>query len=101
MHPSTISRAINNKFVETPYGVFPIKFFFQSGVADGEGKKAAVAIKQLIRSIIEKEDKRKPLSDEKIKEKLKEDYSLNIARRTVMKYRQDLNIPASYKRRKE
>lgn len=101
LHPSTISRAINNKYVDTPHGVFAIKFFFQSGISQGGEKKAAIVIKHLIRNLIAAEDSAYPFSDERIKEKLLDDYGLEIARRTVMKYRQELNIPASFKRRKE
>lgn len=99
LHPSTISRTISNKYVETPHGVFAIKFFFQTGIKQNGEKIAAIVIKHMIKNVIDGEDKNHPLSDEKIKEILSEQYSLEIARRTVMKYRQELNIPASYKRK--
>ena len=101
LHPSTISRAINNKYVETPHGIYPLKFFFQSGIEQEDGKKATIVLKHLIHQIIDGEDRTRPLSDEKIRNKLQEKYSVQLARRTVMKYRQELNIPASFKRRKE
>lgn len=102
LHTSTISRAVNNKYVETPHGIYPLKFFFQSGVSqDDDGKKTTIVLKHMIHRLIEEEDKARPLSDERIRSRLQEKYSVNIARRTVMKYRQELNIPASYKRRKE
>lgn len=100
LHISTISRAINNKYIQTPHGVFAIKFFFQTGIKQEQGKVAAIVIKNLVRDIIEKEDKENPLSDEKIKEKLNRDYGINIARRTVMKYRQQLKIGSSVTRRR-
>lgn len=100
LHISTISRAINNKYIQTPHGVFAIKFFFQTGLKQGKEKVAAIVIKNLVRDIIEKEDKENPLSDEKMKEKLNRDYGINIARRTVMKYRQQLKIGSSVKRRR-
>lgn len=97
---STVSRAVNNKYVQTTVGVIPLKFFFHSGVKNHEGKAAsAFAIKQLIAEMIAHEDKLKPLSDERIKNKLAEEFDIHIARRTVMKYREQLNIPASTKRK--
>lgn len=100
LHVSTISRAINNKYIQTPHGVFAIKFFFQTGLKQGQGKVTTIVIKNLIRDMIEKEDKGSPFSDEKIKKKLIEDHGINIARRTVMKYREQLKIGSSVKRRK-
>ncbi|WP_085991388.1 RNA polymerase factor sigma-54 [Oceanobacillus senegalensis] len=101
IHISTVSRAINQKYVQTPHGVLPIKFFFQSGVRQSNGKStAATAIKHLIFQLIHEEDKKKPLSDQSLKNKLDEEYGIKIARRTVMKYREQLHIPSSMKRRK-
>lgn len=99
LHVSTISRAISKKYIQTPHGMFELKFFFQSGVKQKNGQVAAIVIKKRIIDLIEKEDKSMPLSDQKIKEKLKDEYSLEIARRTVVKYREQLGIPSSYKRR--
>lgn len=100
VHISTVSRAINQKYVQTDQGVLPIKFFLPSGIRQGNGKDtAATAIKQLMSKLIRDEDKKKPLSDQKIKEKLEEDFGIKIARRTVMKYREQLQIPSSMKRR--
>jgi RNA polymerase sigma-54 factor len=102
LHISTISRAISHKYVQTPTGIVPLNFFLQSGIQQNNGSKtAAVAVKQLIAELIEKEDKRKPLSDEKIRKKLKTNYGIKIARRTVMKYREQLQLPSSTKRKEK
>lgn len=97
---STVSRSIQNKYVQTSSGVLPIKFFFPRGIEQKNGKTtAAFAIKQIIATIIQTEDKQKPLSDEGIRQKLSDDYDIDIARRTVMKYRKQLRIPSSMKRK--
>jgi RNA polymerase sigma-54 factor len=92
MHESTVSRVTTNKYVQTPRGVFELKFFFSSslGTQDG-GEVSAKSAKDKIRRIIEAEAERAPLSDQKIADMLKKD-GLNIARRTVAKYREQLNI---------
>jgi RNA polymerase sigma-54 factor len=92
MHESTVSRVTTNKYVHTPRGVFELKFFFSSslGTEDG-GEISAKSAKDKIRRIIELEDQRNPLSDQKIADMLKHG-GLNIARRTVAKYREQLNI---------
>jgi RNA polymerase sigma-54 factor len=92
MHESTVSRVTTNKYVQTPRGVFELKFFFSSslGTQDG-GEVSAKSAKDKIRRIIEGETARTPLSDQKIADMLKKD-GLNIARRTVAKYREQLNI---------
>jgi RNA polymerase sigma-54 factor len=92
MHESTVSRVTTNKYVQTPRGVFELKFFFSSslGTQDG-GEVSAKSAKDQIRRIIEAESARTPLSDQKIADMLKKD-GLNIARRTVAKYREQLNI---------
>lgn len=100
LHVSTISRTISNKYIQTPHGMFAIKFFFQTGLKQRSGTAATIVIKKYIHDIIEREDKEIPLSDEEIKGKLQMYYSLNIARRTVMKYRQQLKIQSSMKRKK-
>ena len=100
VHVSTVSRAIADKYMQTPRGIFALKFFFTGGTtrADGE-EKSIVAVKQKVRDIVSKEDKKHPLSDEEIAAKLKE-HGLDIARRTVTKYRKQLAIPSSRQRRK-
>ncbi len=92
MHESTVSRVTTNKYVQTPRGVFELKFFFSSslGTQDG-GEVSAKSAKDRIRRIIEAEMTRSPLSDQKIADMLKKE-GLNIARRTVAKYREQLNI---------
>ncbi len=100
VHVSTVSRAIAEKYMQTPRGIFALKFFFTGGTtrADGE-EKSIVAVKQKVRDILEKEDKASPLSDEEIAAALKKE-GLDIARRTVTKYRKQLGIPSSRQRRK-
>lgn len=95
VHESTVSRAINQKFMATPYGVFELKRFFSSGLATQEGEQAsATAIQQRIRALIEEEPKAKPLSDSKLTELLEKE-GIEIARRTVAKYREGMDIPTA------
>jgi RNA polymerase sigma-54 factor len=95
MHESTISRVTTNKYMLTPRGVFELKYFFSShvGTADG-GTCSATAIRSLINKIIEAESPDKPISDSKIAEALG-DQGINVARRTIAKYRESMNIPPS------
>jgi len=100
MHESTVSRVCSGKYVQTPRGVFELKFFFSSGLEtdDGEDVSARTA-KDIIKTLIDEEDKKDPLSDQRIAELLHE-RGLRIARRTVAKYREQLNIlPARFRRR--
>jgi RNA polymerase sigma-54 factor len=100
MHESTVSRVCSGKYVQTPRGVFELKFFFSSGLAtdDGEDVSARTA-KNIIKGLIDEEDKLDPLSDQRIAELLHEK-GLQIARRTVAKYREQLQIlPARLRRR--
>jgi RNA polymerase sigma-54 factor len=100
IHVSTVSRAIADKWAQTPRGIFPLKFFFTGGTSTDEGESLARAsIKQLVHRIVEEEDKQNPLSDEEIAGRLKEQHGLDIARRTVTKYRKALRIPSSRQRR--
>lgn len=100
VHESTVSRAINGKYVATPRGLFEIKFFFQSGISNRNGNEiSAESIKNLIKKLIEEEDPANPLSDQKIADILKEK-NINISRRTVAKYREECNIPSTIKRRR-
>lgn len=109
VHVSTVSRAISDKWVETPRGIFPLKYFFpspaapkrQTGALYGPSTQAGepdsqtrLAVKEVIRDIIAAEDGKKPLSDIEIAKILK-DRGFNAARRTVAKYREELNIPSS------
>ena len=101
MHESTISRVTTNKFVHTPVGIFELKYFFNSSInaADGSDSLASEAVKEKIRQMITKEDQKNPLSDQKIVELLRAD-NIEIARRTVAKYRDMLGILSSGKRKK-
>lgn len=99
MHESTVSRATANKYVHTPQGIFELKFFFQSGLRAGDGEDiASESIKEKIRKIIGEEDPRKPHSDQHIARLLRQE-SIDIARRTVAKYREAMGILPSSKRR--
>ncbi|MBE3592901.1 MAG: RNA polymerase factor sigma-54 [Thermoanaerobacter sp.] len=100
IHESTVSRAINGKYVATPRGLFELKFFFQSGISNKNGNEfSAETIKNIIKKLIEEEDPTNPLSDQKIADILKEK-NINISRRTVAKYREECNIPSTIKRRR-
>ena len=99
VHVSTVSRAIDNKYIQTPRGIFPLKFFFTAGTRRADGvSESIVAIKKRVQEIVDQEDKSHPLSDEEIAARLKE-AGLDIARRTVTKYRKQLRIPSSRQRR--
>ena len=99
MHESTVSRATANKYVHTPQGLFELKFFFQSGLRGGNGEDvASESVKEKIRNIIAAEDPRRPHSDQHIASMLSTD-SIDIARRTVAKYREAMGILPSSKRR--
>ncbi len=100
MHESTISRITTNKFVATPHGTYEIKFFFNSALSMGDGSEVgSEAVKLTIKKCIAEEDKKSPLSDDRICEILKAEHGIEMARRTVAKYRTALNIPSSSKRK--
>jgi RNA polymerase sigma-54 factor len=99
MHESTVSRVTTNKYVHTPQGIFELKYFFNSGIARSDGDDlASEAVKLKIKQLIESEDPKHPHSDQRIVELLA-DQSIEIARRTVAKYREQLRILSSSKRR--
>jgi len=100
VHESTVSRAVNGKYMQCPNGLFEIKYFFQSGVkgASGEGVSSE-SVKSVMKEMIEKEDPKKPLSDQYIADELVKT-GINISRRTVAKYRDELNIAPSSKRKR-
>src|SRR6266568_3759844 len=99
MHESTISRVTTNKYVETPQGLFELKFFFHSGIASGTGEMvSSVSVKKMIQDLLANEDASKPLSDQEVAGILK-GRGLTIARRTVAKYREELGILPSHQRR--
>lgn len=101
VHESTISRVTTNKYVHTPVGIFELKYFFNSGINTSSGGTdvASESVKQKIRDLIAKEDARRPLSDQKLVELLT-DQNIEIARRTVAKYRESLGILSSSRRKK-
>lgn len=100
MHESTVSRVTTNKYVHTPQGIFELKFFFNSGIGRlGEVEVASESVKDKIKKMVASEDPRHPHSDQKIVEMLQAG-NINIARRTVAKYREMLNILPSSKRKK-
>ncbi len=100
MHESTVSRITTNKYAATPHGVFELKFFFNSALELDDGSQVgSESVKALIKKFIAEENAKDPLSDEKIGEMLKEQLKVNIARRTVAKYRTAMDIPSSSRRR--
>ncbi|OON70786.1 RNA polymerase factor sigma-54 [Hymenobacter sp. CRA2] len=95
MDISTVSRVANSKAVQTEFGIYPLKYFFSEGIATDSGEDASSReVKHILKEIIEAEDKRRPLSDDKL-EKMLNTRGYNIARRTVAKYREQLNIPVA------
>lgn len=100
MHESTISRVVSNKYMYTPRGLFPMKFFFHSGVDSARGDNvSSLVVKERIRKLVEAEDPGHPLSDSKIMKMLQRE-GIRLARRTVAKYREELQIPSSDKRKR-
>ncbi len=98
-HESTISRTVNGKYMLTPKGIFELKYFFSSGVKDFDGDMVSnINIKNELKDIIETENKKKPLSDQKICDILNLK-GINISRRTISKYREELDIPGSSMRK--
>ncbi|KEK25340.1 RNA polymerase factor sigma-54 [Bacillus gaemokensis] len=96
VHESTISRATRNKYVQTPHGLFEMKAFFSNAVVTMEDEAVSTKrVKQFIQTFVEQENKKKPLSDQKISKLLEEEHEIVISRRTVAKYREQLHIPAS------
>ena len=102
MHESTVSRVTSNKYIATPRGIFELKYFFTSAIASSEDGEAhsSEAVRHRIRLMIDGESADGILSDDKLVEKLKDD-GIDIARRTVAKYREALRIPSSVQRRRD
>ncbi len=97
--PSTISRTVAGKYVQTPRGIFPMRYFFTGGTTTASGESTSWdSVKASVQKIIEEEDKRKPLNDDKIAALLRE-RGVDISRRTVAKYRQQLEIPSARQRK--
>ncbi|MDA1371630.1 MAG: RNA polymerase factor sigma-54 [Proteobacteria bacterium] len=100
MHESTISRVTTQKYMHTPRGIFELKYFFSSHVSTkGGGECSSTAIRAIIKKLIAAENSRKPLSDSKITQLL-EEKGINVARRTIAKYRESLSIPPSNERKR-
>lgn len=99
VHPSTVSRAVANKYVHTAQGVYELRFFFSEGVNGPEGGDLPlVLLKRKVKKLIEDEDPRKPLTDDHLAAELKAQ-GINVTRRTVAKYREDMQIPSTHQRR--
>ncbi|MFW6012146.1 MAG: RNA polymerase factor sigma-54 [bacterium] len=100
MHESTVSRVVSNKYIHTPRGVLPMKYFFHSGIDREYGEDiSSLTVKQKIQGMIDQEDPKGPLSDSELMRMLNRE-GIQIARRTVAKYRDELNIPSSTDRKK-
>ncbi|MEX0594168.1 MAG: RNA polymerase factor sigma-54 [Balneolaceae bacterium] len=99
MDISTISRVVNGKYVQTPFGVFELKYFFSEGLVNDSGEEVSSReVKQLLARLIEQENKRRPLSDNELADRLK-DEGFRVARRTISKYREQLQLPVARLRR--
>jgi RNA polymerase sigma-54 factor len=97
---ATVSRVSNNKYIQTQFGIFPLKYFFSEGMQTDTGEEVSTReIKKILLDCIENEDKSKPMTDDKLAQILKKN-SYNIARRTIAKYREQLNIPVARLRKK-
>jgi RNA polymerase sigma-54 factor len=100
MHESTISRVTTQKYMHTPRGIYELKYFFSSHVGTSAGGEcSATAIRALIKKLVAEEDPRKPLSDSKLAQILG-DQGINVARRTIAKYRESIAIPSSSERKR-
>jgi len=95
IHESTVSRTVKDKFVLTPHGLMNMKSFFSTKLSEGQGDVSAASVKLKLKEVIDSENKKKPMSDQKIANTLKTLYDIGISRRTVTKYREQLNIPTS------
>jgi RNA polymerase sigma-54 factor len=102
IHESTVSRAVREKYVQTPIGTFALKSFFTSTIqtVSDEENTSSTQVKKKIETLIEKENKQKPLSDQEIVEQLKTEEGMVVSRRTIAKYRDQLGIPSSTKRKR-
>ena len=100
MHESTVSRVVSNKYMHTPRGLFPLKYFFHSGIDRDYGEDiSSLTVKRKIQQLVESEDARHPLSDSELMRILNRE-AIQIARRTVAKYRDELNVPSSSDRKR-
>src|SRR5690606_13933820 len=101
MHESTVSRVTTNKYISTPRGIFELRFFFTTAINSNTGgdSHSSSYIRERIRELIKAEPSQKPLSDDKLVKLLADD-GIDVARRTVTKYREAMNIPSSFQRRR-
>jgi RNA polymerase sigma-54 factor len=99
VHPSTVSRAVANKYAHTPQGVFELRYFFSESVNGPEGSNTSLLIlKRRVKKLIEEEDPARPLTDEQIT-RILQSQGIQVTRRTVAKYREDMRIPSTHQRR--
>jgi RNA polymerase sigma-54 factor len=100
VHPSTVSRAVAGKYVHTPQGVFELRYFFSEAVQGplGGSTPLLLLLKRMVKKMIAEEDRAKPLTDEQITSMLQAQ-GINVTRRTVAKYREDMKIPSTHQRR--
>jgi RNA polymerase sigma-54 factor len=99
VHPSTVSRAVANKYAHTPQGVFELRYFFSESVNGPEGSNTSLLIlKRRVKKLIEEEDSARPLTDEQIT-RILQSQGIQVTRRTVAKYREDMRIPSTHQRR--
>jgi RNA polymerase sigma-54 factor len=100
VHPSTVSRAVANKYAHTPQGVLELRFFFSEGANGPEGADTPLLVlKRMVRKLIADENPKKPLTDDQLAAIL-HSQGIQLTRRTVAKYREDMNIPSTHQRRK-
>ncbi|MCP4707461.1 MAG: RNA polymerase sigma-54 factor, partial [Planctomycetes bacterium] len=99
IHVGTVSRAVSGKYMQTPTGIYPLRYFFSGGITTANGESVSWdAIKAKLQEIVDNEDKNAPFGDDQLMEKLSEN-GMNVARRTVAKYRAAMNIPPARRRR--
>ena len=99
VHPSTVSRAVANKYAYTPQGVYELRYFFSEAVqGPSGGSTSLINLKRHVKKMIEEEDPARPLTDEQITTKLRQQ-GIDVTRRTVAKYREDMRIPSTHQRR--
>ena len=99
VHVTTVSRAVDDKWIQTPRGIYPLKRFFVGGTVSDDGEEVAWdAIRNKLQEVVDSEDKTQPYSDDELVRQLKK-HGLNVARRTITKYRRKMSIPSSRQRR--
>jgi RNA polymerase sigma-54 factor len=99
VHPSTVSRAVANKYAHTPHGVYELRYFFSEAVqGPSGGETPLLLLKRKVKKMIEDEDPKRPLTDDQITARLQSD-GIDVTRRTVAKYREDMKIPSTHQRR--